>query len=91
MNNKQQIQELWSYLKIQANELLVLKNYNQLTRTDEYILAKMVNNQLDISVTSEMPQFNQGEDFLVFKHLNADGKCDIPSVAQLEIERNMDY
>lgn len=91
MNIKEQIRDLWSYLKIQDKETLIIQAYNNQTKIDEFIIAKMAFGKINISTSKELPIFMPGDEFQIISHLDSHGKHRIPSVKQLMHEEDMDY
>lgn len=91
MNTKSKIHQLWNYLKIQDEELLIVRSYNTAMESDEYIVAKMVDKKLEVTTANTMPTFNPGTSFQLIQQIGADGKHKVPSVEQLQKDELIDY
>lgn len=91
MNVKSKIHKLWDYLKVQDDELLIVRSFNASKHSDEYIVAKMIGNELEITTTNEMPHLQPGIAFQLIQQIGSDGRHKIPSVEQLKQDRILDY
>lgn len=91
MNVKTQIHQLWSYLKVQDDELLIVRSFNNTKNADEYIVAKMVGGEIEITTTATMPDPNQCAPFQLIQQRGENGKRNIPSVEQLKLDELLDY
>lgn len=91
MNTKSKIHRLWDYLKVQDNELLIVRSFNATLNSDEYIMAQKIDNEIEITTTNSMPTFNPGVPFQLIQHFGSDGKHKIPSVEQLKRDELIDY
>ena len=91
MNVKTQIHQLWDYLKVQDDELMIVRSFNATKNADEYIVAEMINGQLEINTEDKMPDLNQGKPFQLIQQRGQDGKHKIPSVEQIKQDELLDY
>lgn len=91
MNTKTKIRQLWDYLKVQDDELLIVRSFNTARHSDEYIVAKMNGTQLEITTTDTMPDIQPGTAFQMIQQIGADGKHKIPSVDQIKEDERLDY
>lgn len=91
MNIKTKIHLLWDYLKVQDDELLIVRSFNATKDADEYIVAKMMNGKLEINTEDKMPDLSQGIPFQLIQQRGEDGKHKIPSVEQIKQDELLDY
>lgn len=91
MNTKTKIHELWDYLKIQDDEILIVRSYNATKETDEFIVAQMNDNEVEIIISDTMPKLIPGTSFQLIQQLDSDGKHKIPSVEQIKRDELLDY
>ena len=91
MNIKSKIHKLWDYLKVQDDELLIVRSFNANNNSDEYIVTRMVDNELAITIMKTMPQLQPDVAFQLIQQIGADGKHTIPSVEQLKQDELLDY
>lgn len=91
MNIQTKIHRLWDYLKVQDDELLIIRSFNAAKNSDEYIVARMTGNELEISATDTMPDIKPGTGFQMIQQIGADGKHKIPSVEQIKRDELLDY
>lgn len=91
MNIKLKIHRLWDYLKVQDDELLIIRSFNAAKNSDEYIVARMTDNELEISATDTMPDIKPGMAFQMIQQIGVDGKHKIPSVEQIKRDELLDY
>lgn len=91
MNTRTKIRQLWGYLKIQDDELLIVRSFNATKKSDEYIVAKMVNNELKITTTDTMSEIHSGVAFQMIQQIGSDGKYKIPTVDQIKRDELLDY
>ena len=86
------IKELWEYLKIQDNEILVIQVYNPDTGRDEYIMAVIDGTDIMIETYPSFPEREiDGRPFQMVQHLDSDGRHAIPSVGQMAGDALADY
>lgn len=91
MNTKIKIQQLWDYLKVQDEELLIVRSFNATKGSDEYIVARKIGNELEITTTDTMPVINPNMAFQIIQQIGADGRHKIPSVEQIKRDEMLDY
>lgn len=91
MNVKTKINQLWSYLKVQDDELLIVRSFNATKNSDEYIVAEMKEGEITITTSDKMPDLNQGIPFQLIQQRGENGKHKIPSVEQLKMDELLDY
>ena len=91
MDTRKKIEELWRYLKIQDNEVLIVRVYNRKTLSDEYLMVNNNNHSLEISTHSCLPELGQYNSFRYIQQMDSDGKHIIPSVKQLIRDKQVDY
>lgn len=91
MNIVFQIRQLWRYLKIKDNEILIIPLFNQTTETDQFIVAEKKNERIEISIADKMPELSLDKPFKIIQHIGADGKHVIPSVEQMKRDEKRDY
>lgn len=91
MNIGLKIKELWYYLKIQDDEILIIKVYNKTNGRDEYIVAEKVNGLIETRQTESIDDIDIDRPFRIIKQRNESGKFEIPSVKQMEHDKLIDY
>lgn len=91
MNIMFQIRQLWRYLKIQDDEILIIPFYNPATQNDQYIVAEKKNARLEILTLNNMPELSSNKAFKIIQHIGSDGKHIIPSVKQMKRDEKKDY
>lgn len=91
MNISVKIRQLWDYLKVQDNELLVVRSFNFAQNSDEYIVAKKIGDNLEVTTTDKMPDIEPGMAFQLIQQIGADGKHKIPSVNRMKEDESIDY
>ena len=91
MNIGLKIKELWYYLKIQDDEVLIVKVYNKTKDCDEYIVAEKVNGSIETRQTDCIDDIIVDRPFRIIKQRNESGKFEIPSVKQMEHDKLIDY
>lgn len=91
MNTKTKIHQLWDYLKLQDDELLIVRSFNAAKDSDEYIVAKKNDNELEITTTDAVPQIHPGTAFQMIQQIGSDGKHKIPTVEQIKRDELLDY
>lgn len=87
MNDKLKIEQLWRYLRIQ-DEVLIIQVYNPDKHSDEYLIAEMANGELAVTTSSELPL---DRPFRMIQQRGQDGRHKIPSVEQLINDQEIDY
>lgn len=91
MDNEIKIRQLWRYLKIEDDEILIIQFYNQSTKAEEYAIAAKSNGEIEIRYEKDIPELSLNKPFHLFQHIGTEGKHIIPSVKELEEEKDMDY
>lgn len=89
MNKKLKIKQLWHYLKIQ-DELLVIQVHNSSSGADEYLVVEMVNDELQIHTVSELQDVPTGN-LRIVSYRDDDGNLAVPDVDRIARERESDY
>lgn len=90
MDTKTKIRKLWDYLKVQDDELLIVLSFNATTNSDDYIVAEMNGNEIEITINNQMPDI-KGRPFQLIQQIGSRGKHKIPSVEQLKRDELIDY
>lgn len=91
MKTTLKIQQLWRYLKIQDDEILIVQSYNPTKCSDEFIITEMVGGVLETHITDSFQSFDTTKPFRLIQQLDSSGKHTIPSVKQLEYDEFADY
>lgn len=91
MDTKTKIHKLWDYLKVQDDELLIVRSFNVTENSNEYIVAEKHGTELEITTTSTMPKIQPGMSFHMIQQLGSDGKHKIPTVEQIKNDELLDY
>lgn len=91
METKLKIQELWNYLGIQDNEVMIVSVYDQDTGKDMFIIAEAKANDLSLSTTDNLSDAISDRPFQLVQQRGSDGKFIIPSVKQMIEDKNLDY
>lgn len=91
MNTILRIQQIWQYLEVQDNEILIIRFYNHFHRKDEYLLVKSTNNGLTILLSETISDVICANPFRMIQQRNKAGQFIIPSVNQLIKDMVDDY
>lgn len=91
MNKTENIRQLWEYLKLKADETLIIPIYNKEIQKDNYLIAKMLNGAIHVETADEMPELSLLNSFHLVKHIGENGNHELPSVEQMERDKDMDY
>ena len=91
MNTTFKIQQIWQYLGVQDDEILIIRHYNDLYIKDEFLIVESTPNGLNITTTDSMPEFGIGQSFQMIQQRDSSGRFIIPSVAQLIQDKVSDY
>lgn len=91
MNDIQKIRQLWHYLELTDDEMLIIPAYNTDLNKDEYLVITMPEQTMNIVVAGEKPDFNLLHAFHYISQRDARGRYRIPSVTQMERDKKMDY
>ena len=89
MNTK--IQQIWQYLGVQDDEILIVRSFNKKERKDEFLIAEATQDGLKITVSSNMPEPRLNRPFKMIQQRDSSGKYIIPSVEQLIRDKISDY
>lgn len=89
MNTK--IKQIWQYLEVQDDEILIVRSYNKKERKDEFLIAEATQDGLKITVSSNMPEPRLNRPFKMIQQRDSSGKYVIPSVEQLIRDKISDY
>lgn len=90
-NVELKIKELWKYLRIQDDEILIVQVYNPKTKTDEYLMAEMQGESLSVRTESDFLHYIRGKPFRLIRQRDSRGHCQIPSAKRLKSDKNRDY
>lgn len=91
MDSKVKIQQLWRYLKVQDDEILIVKSFNHAKGVDEFIVAQMTKDGLNINVENCMPEELANKPFRLVQQLDSSRKHTIPLVEQMMLDEQIDY
>lgn len=91
MNMTFKIHQLWKYLRVQDDEILIVRSYNKRARKDEYVIAEATSDGLKISIMSEIPELRSDRPFQMIQQRDSSGHHIIPSVTQLIKDKVSDY
>lgn len=89
MNTK--IKQLWQYLGIQDDEILIVRSYNREKGIDEFVIAEASHNGLEITTSITFPELGENKPFQMIQQRGQDGKFIIPSVQQMLDDQISDY
>ncbi|WP_455623130.1 hypothetical protein [Parabacteroides sp.] len=85
------IQQLWQYLKIQDDEVLIVQFYNQTNGYDEFLVTENVNGKLKTHIIDSLQISNINKSFRLIQQLDSSGKHTIPDVDQIKRDERSDY
>lgn len=91
MKTTLKIKQLWRYLKIQDNEILIVQSYNRTKSSNEFIVTEMVDGVLQTHTIDGLQAFDTTKPFRLIQQLDCSGKHTIPSVKQLKYDEFADY
>lgn len=91
MKCNNEIHKLWKYLRIQDNEVLIIRFSKPSDGTDEYIVVKKEGNGLDISTSDTWPEAEIGDMWHKISQKDSNGRYVIPSVDDMIAEEEADY
>lgn len=91
MNTTFQIQQLWQYLGVQDDKILIIRHYNQSDDNDEFLIVEATQNGLKITPACILPELRADMRFQIIQQRDSSGKFIIPSVNQLISDRVSDY
>ena len=85
------IQQLWQYLKIQDDEVLIVQFYNHANGYDEFFVTENVNGKLKTHIIDSLQISNINKPFRLIQQLDSSGKHMIPDVDQIKRDERADY
>lgn len=85
------IQQLWQYLKIQDDEVLIVQFYNHTNGYDEFLVTENVDGKLKTHVIDSLQISNINKSFRLIQQLDLSGKHKIPDVDQIKRDERADY
>lgn len=85
------IQQLWQYLKIQDDEILIVQFYNHTNGYDEYLVTENAGGELKTHVIDSLQISHINKPFRLIQQLDSSGKHIIPSVDQIKHDECTDY
>ena len=91
MNATFQIQQLWQYLGVQDDEILIIRHYNKSDDKDEFLVVEHAQEGLKVTAVSSLPQLRADQPFQMIQQRDSSGKFIIPSVTQLINDKVSDY
>lgn len=91
MNTNLKIQQLWRYLRIRDNEVLIVQVYNPQKGVDEYLVTEKHGNELTTACMDEFLEYVKDKPFRLIQQLDEECHHEIPSVTQMEHDRLIDY
>lgn len=86
-----QIQQLWQYLKIQDNEILIIQFYNHTNGYDEFLVTEDVGGSLKTHTIDSLQISHINKPFRLIQQLDSSGKHIIPDVNQIKRDERADY
>ncbi|MBD5323924.1 MAG: hypothetical protein HDS02_03700 [Bacteroides sp.] len=91
MNTIFKIQQIWQYLGVQDDEILIIRHYNDSDKKDEFLIVESTPDGLNVTTTNSMPELGIGKSFQMIQQRDSSGRFIIPSVAQLIQDKVSDY
>lgn len=91
METALKIQQLWRYLKIQDDEILIVQLYNQIKGSDEFLITEIVDKRLVTRTINSLQMLTTTKPFRLVQQLDYSGKHIIPLVEQLKRDEFVDY
>ncbi len=91
MNTTFKIQQIWQYLGVQDDEILIIRHYNKSDDKDEFLIAEVTQDGLKITTAPTMPELRADRPFQIIQQHDSSGKFIIPSVTQLINDKVSDY
>lgn len=91
MNTTFKIKQLWEYLDIQDDEILIVRSYNQETTKDEYLIVEKSQDGLKITAKDDLAELKPGQPFKMIQQRDSEGHYIIPSVEQIIQDKLSDY
>lgn len=85
------IQQLWQYLKIQDDEVLIVQFYNHANGFDEFLVTENVDGKFKTHVINSLQISNINKPFRLIQQLDSSGKHTIPDVDQIKHDECADY
>jgi len=91
MNTNLKIRQLWRYLRIRDNEILIVQVYNPERLTDKYLVTEMRGGALTSRYMDEFLEYTSNRPFRLIQQLDSECHHVIPSVKQMKRDRLIDY
>lgn len=91
MDTTFKIQQLWQYLKIQDDEVLIVQFYNHTNGYDEFLVTENVDGKLKTRIINSWQIPNINKPFRLIQQLDSFGKHTIPDVDQIKRDERADY
>lgn len=91
MNTTFKIQQIWQYLRVQDDEILIIRHYNKSDEKDEFLVVEATQDGLRTTAVSCLPELRQDKPFHIIQQRDSSGKFIIPSVTQLINDKVSDY
>ncbi len=91
MDDSFKIKQLWQYLKIQDNEVLIVQLYNDNKKIDELLVVEKVCGKLEAHTVSSLQILHTDKPFRLIQMRDSFGKHRFPSVERLKHDKSIDY
>lgn len=91
MNTTFKIRQIWQYLGVQDDEILIIRHYNKSDDKDEFLVVEHAQEGLKVTAVSSLPQLRADQPFQMIQQRDSSGKFIIPSVTQLINDKVSDY
>ncbi len=91
MNKTIKIRQIWQYLEVQDDEVLIIPFYNESVKKNEFLIAEQKFNKFKVTVARDLPLLNNGRSFRIVQQRDSKGSFVIPSVKELLEEKFSDY
>lgn len=63
MNTTFKIQQIWQYLGVQDDEILIIRHYNKSDDKDEFLVVESTQEGLKVTAVSTLPQLRADQPF----------------------------
>ena len=91
MNTTFKIRQIWQYLGVQDDEILIIRHYNKSDDKDEFLVVEHAQEGLKVTAVSSLPQLRADQPIQMIQQRDSSGKSLIPSVTQLINDKVSDY
>ena len=91
MNTTLKIQQIWQYLGIQDDEILIIRHYNTSEEKDEFLIVEAARDGLKITAAQSLPELRADKPFQIIQQRDSSGRFIVPSVTQLIQDKVSDY